>query len=99
MFNSNDAEIVLNEIIPNSKFCKINFDDNTGHYVFGVIYDDNKPKYLCYGVPAKKDSKPPKELSSYYQWLPIDVEEESGDGYYMMYQDASTGQNISVEMV
>lgn len=99
MFVSNPQEDVLNEILPNSKFCRVEFDDQSGHYVFGVIYDEQKPKYLCYGVPAKKDSPPPKELTNYYQWLPIDVDEQDGDGYYMMYQEAETGKSISVEII
>ena len=99
MFISNQQEKILNEIIPNSKFCRVEFDDKSGHYVFGIVYEDVTPKYLCYGVPAKKDSQPPKELSGYYQWLPIDIENETGNGYYMMYQDALTGKNISVDIV
>lgn len=99
MFASNEQEKLLDEIIPNSKFCRVEFDDKTGHYVFGIVYESAHPKYLCYGVPAKKDSKPPKELSGFYQWLPVDVENDSGDGYYMMYQDALTGKNISVEII
>lgn len=99
MFANNKEETVLNEILPNSKFCKVEFDDGTGYYVFGIIYDDGTPKYLCYGLPAQRDSEPPTELSNLYQWLPIDATNENGDGYYMMYQDAITGKNISVEII
>lgn len=99
MFANNKAETVLNEILPNSKFCKVEFDDGSGYYVFGIIYDDGTPKYLCYGLPAQRDSEPPTELSNLYQWLPIDATDENGDGYYMMYQDAVTGKNISVEII
>ena len=99
MFATSKSMNVLSEIIPNSKFCRVDFDDESGYYVFGVIYDEGSPKYLCYGVPAKKDGKPPKELSNLYQWLPIDAEDEFGDGFYMMYQDASTGENISVDII
>lgn len=99
MFNSNQQENILNDIIPNSKFCRVEFDDKSGHYVFGVVYEQNNPKYLCYGVPAKRDIEPPKELTNFYQWLPVDIEDDFGDGYYMMYQDALTGKNISVEVI
>lgn len=99
MFVSNQKEQILDEIIPNSKFCRVEFDDKSGYYIFGIIYEADRPKYLCYGVPAKKDSEPPKELTNFYQWLPVDVEDESGDGYYIMYQDALTGKNISVEII
>ncbi|MGN1222296.1 MAG: hypothetical protein ACI4TT_03585 [Christensenellales bacterium] len=99
MFVSNEKEQILDEIIPNSKFCRVEFDDKSGYYIFGIVYEADRPKYLCYGVPAKKDSEPPKELTNFYQWLPVDVEDENGDGYYMMYQDALTGKNISVEII
>lgn len=99
MMNTNPKEKVLNEIIPNSKFCKVEFDDKTGYYVFGIIYNEDTPQYLCYGVPSKRDDPPPQELSEYYQWLPIDVENNESDGFYMMYQDAETGKTISVDII
>ena len=99
LFNDNQDEQILSEIIPNSKFCKVDFDDGTGYYVFGIVYQNGLPKYLCYGLPAKKNSKPPMELADYYQWLPLDTQDEQGDGFYMMYQDAETGNNISVEII
>ena len=99
MFANNKSEEILNEILPNSKFCKVEFEDGSGYYVFGIIYEDGIPKYLCYGLPAQKNSEPPKEVSNLYQWLPIDATDETGDGYYMMYQDAATGKNVSVEII
>lgn len=99
MFDTNESFEVLNEIFPNSKFCKVNFDDGTGYYVFGIIYDEGQAKYLCYGMPAQKEETPPKEFAELYQWLPIDTSSEEGDGFYMMYQDAQTGRNISVDII
>ena len=99
MFKNNKEEVILNEILPNSKFCRVEFEDGSGYYVFGIIYDDGLPKYLCYGLPAKKDSQPPQELSNLYQWLPIDASDDTGDGYYMMYQDAISGKNIELEII
>ena len=99
MFEENEPEQILAEIIPGGKFCKVDFDDGTGYYVFGVIYENSSPRYLCYGLPSKKDGNPPKEFSGLYQWLPIDPLNEHGDGFYMMYQDANTGENITVEVI
>lgn len=99
MFEINPPEKVLNEIIPSSKFCRIEFDDGKGYYVFGIIFNDGMPKYLCYGVPAQKGDKPPREMDSLYQWFPVDINNNSGDGFYMMYQDAETGKNISVDII
>ena len=99
MFDANESFEVLNEIFPNSKFCKVNFDDGSGYYAFGIIYDEGQAKYLCYGMPAQKDDAPPKEFAELYQWLPVDTSSEDGDGFYMMYQDAETGKNISVDII
>lgn len=99
LFIDNEDEKILSEIIPNSKFCKVDFDDGTGYYVFGIIYEQGLPKYLCYGLPAKKDAQPPRELADFYQWLPVDQQNEDGNGFYLMYQDAETGNNISIEII
>ena len=99
MLNDNESEKVLEEILPNSKFCKVRFDDEKGYYVFGIIYEDETPKYICYGVPAKKTDAPPDEMSELYQWMPIDASNADGDGFYMMYQDAKSGENISVDII
>ena len=97
LFSQNEADLVLEDIIPESKFCKVSLED--GHYVFGVIRENGIPKYLCYGLPANDSSNPPKELEGLCQWLPIDINEENGKGYFMSYQDAETGDNVKVEVI
>ncbi len=98
LLNNNQVEPVLIELIPNSKFVRIEFDDKTGYYIFGVIYENNFPKYICYGMPARKDEKPPVEFSEIYQWFPVDINDMSGDGFYVTFQDAKTGKTIEVEI-
>ncbi len=97
IFESNEPDRVLENIIPDSKFCKVMQGDD--FYVFGVIYENGKEKCICYGIPSEYSLVPPKEVEGFSQWLPIDADNYAGKGYWMTYQDAVTGENIAVEIV
>lgn len=97
LFSNNQPETQLEQIIPSSKFCKVMSDDN--YYVFGVIYEEDRVKYICYGIPAIYSETQPKELEGFCQWLPTDADNFKGEGYWMSYQDADDGKNISVEVI
>lgn len=92
---NNPSFETLENVIESSKFCKVDTDD--GYYVFGLIYDNENVKYLCYGVPAENNSSPPKELEGYCQWLPTDSENSSG--FWISYQDAVTGKNVKMNYI
>lgn len=97
LFQNGEPVEQLEKIIPDSKFCKVS---NGGEfYVFGIIYENGIEKCLCYGVPSEYSSVPPKELEGYCQWLPVDADNYNGKGYWLTYQDAKTGENISVEII
>lgn len=93
MLEKNPPDDILNNIIPNSKFVKI---ENESPYVLGVIYEDNVLKYIAYGVPGEYTSLPPKELGVHYQWLPLNPRDVMSDGYFMIYQDAITGDLVEI---
>ena len=97
LFDSNQADVTLEKIIPDSKFCKV--QNGEEFYVFGVIYQEGKPRCICYGIPADYSSVPPAEVDGLCQWLPLDSNNYQGKGYWMTYQDAITGDNIVVELV
>lgn len=97
LLNSYEEEKALEELIPNSKFVKVNSkskDEN--FYIFGVIYDNNEIKYIVYGIPGEYSVKPDDEYENFYQWLPLSNDEPEGYGYYLMYQDASNGNQIEI---
>ena len=48
-------------------------------------------RYLAYGVPDKDNASPPDAYPACRGWLPL---EEDGAGYWMMYQDALTGEIV-----
>ena len=97
MFQDKEPEKVLENIIPDSKFCRV--ENGNDYYVFGVIYEGGVEKCLCYGVPSDYKDVPPKELEGYCQWLPVDPENYLSKGYWLTYQDAKTGENIMVEII
>ncbi len=95
LFASNPVEKNLQNLIPASKWAKVEYEDDGDFYVFGLLYDEEgNVKYVCYGVPAVYDEQPPEELSGFPMWLPLDKENSKGFGYWLTYQDASTGQPV-----
>ncbi len=94
LFAENKAEEYLEQTIPNSKWVKVEFDESGDYYVFGLVYDEDVLKYVCYGVPGVHSLKPPKQLSGYPVWFPVDQDREDGFGYWLSYQDAGTGESV-----
>ena len=83
----------LLKLFPLSRFARINYSLDK-FYVVGVIKEDNLPKYICYGVPGAYSETPPKELDGYCTFIPLSVFDIMGDGFWMMFQDAITGECI-----
>lgn len=94
LFDKYPRESNLEKLVENSKWVKINFENDNKYYVVGIIYVDNDIKYICYGVPGEYNNEPPKEMQGYSQWLPTSINNPYSDGYWVMYQDADTGENI-----
>lgn len=91
------AEKPLEEMIEDSKWVRISYGEG-GFYVFGVLYADGKPKYVCYGVPTAQSENPPKSMEGLASFLPASPE-DAESGYWVMYQDAETGASIKVNSV
>lgn len=89
------AESGLESVVENSRWVKISYGGGK-FYVFGVIYSGGKPQYLCYGVPAKNTRRPPESMAGQASFIPASTE-NAESGFWVMYQDASTGASIRVE--
>lgn len=83
----------LEKLFPLSKFAKVNFAPDK-YYVVGIINENGQEKYLCYGVPGKYNEQAPKELAPYCTFIPVSIFNLSGDGFWMMFQDAVTGKCV-----
>lgn len=90
IFASYPAETELENAMEGSRFARISYGENK-FYVFGVLRVDGKPRYICYGVPAKSGDTPPPSLKDCASYIPT----ESG-GYWLTYQDASTGVSVVI---
>ncbi len=93
MLNSNPEDELLNNIIPNSRFVRV---ESESPYVLGVIYENDHLKYIAYGVPAQYNTLPPADLGDNYQWLPLNPRDVMSDGYFMIYQDAVNGNIVEI---
>ena len=92
LFDKYPEEEKLSQIIPSSKWVKVDWENNGKYYVIGLIYEYDVLKYVCYGVPVASESDMPAEFENVGQWVPID-----NWGYYIMYQDAVTGDTIKID--
>lgn len=99
LFEKFPEEEFLKDIIPNSKWVKVDYDDTENYYVVGLIYDNGELKYICYGLPGLAGEDPPQDIGKYAQWLPLVAEKEDGFGYWLSYQDAENGENIEMEII
>lgn len=90
IFFSYEREENLEKVFKGSKWAKIYYVKDK-FYVVGLVYEKDKEKYICYGVPSKYKKAPPKELEGYSSFIPLSVFDMFGDGYFIMFQDAKTG--------
>lgn len=95
LFNSKPKDYLLENSIEQSKFVKINYENTDDYYSVGVIYENQEPRYICYALPCTSGSPPPENMKDFSQYLPIN----QNKGYYLMYQDAKTGENIVIETI
>ena len=90
----------LCDMIPGSKWVKVEYTEGEekGHYIVGIIYDEEgAPMHICYGVPGQFALAPPENLAKYCQWLPASIKDPQGEGYWVLYQSAKTGQTYGEE--
>ena len=81
-------EDMLNNLVPNSRWVRINTSD--GYYVVGLVLDGDSVSYICYGVPSTDRCAPPQEIADFAVWLSLGGND--GRGYWLIYQDALTGK-------
>lgn len=99
LFEKYPVDEVLCDIIPNSKWVKVDYENEGKFYVVGLIYSEDAVKYVCYGFPATWTEKPPVDFNERAQWLPIDVAAPQGQGYWITYQDAQDGEMVKVDII
>ncbi|MBR2967868.1 MAG: hypothetical protein IKC35_03720 [Clostridia bacterium] len=89
LLRENERYYEIEELIPGSKFVKIRYDERR-FYVVGILGND----YICYGVPGAYSPHAPEPLKGYARWLPRQASNPLSSGFWMMYQDAITGETL-----
>ena len=98
LFSKNKKEDFLENLIPNSKWVKVEYEDDGDYYIVGLIYDGDLLKYIVYGVPGVYQKSPPKEVAGFPIWFPLDQDRPESFGYWLSYQDADTGESLRAEI-
>ena len=88
----------LSKILPDSRFVRINYS-NERFYVVGIVKEEGKEKYICYGVPDNYSPYPPKPLKDCATFIPLSLFDLTGKGFWMIFQDALSGECIRPEKV
>lgn len=68
---------------PQSFFVRIDFPSSDKYFVLGVLQQQEKVRYICYGLPVEKEELDDKDF------VFVDSDPTS---FWMLFQDASTGQ-------
>lgn len=90
IFAAYPVEEGLERVIEGSRWVRISYGQGK-FYAFGVIFDDDGARYICYGVPSVDASRPPRSLAGRASYIPVE-----GFGFWVMYQDARTGVSIKI---
>ncbi len=91
ILSSNQPNQILMDLIPESKWVDVP-DEN---YTFGIIFDENdSPLYICYGFKLGWSEEPPEKLEGYCQWIPLDYNDPQGNGLWVIYINAQTGERL-----
>jgi hypothetical protein len=89
LFKCYPADKELMRSVPDSKWVRVNYDTD-GFYVVGILYNGKRATHICYGVPGTYNLRP-KQKS---EWLPLDYADPEGRGYWVIFQDAETGETL-----
>lgn len=66
---------------------------NSSGAMLGVIYEEGSPRYLC--VAVEKEGDPPENMKEHAVFVPATPFSDE-KGFYVVFQDADTGEYIAV---
>lgn len=90
IFTIYPANKELEEHIEDSRWVTVNYDGED-YYVVGLLKTDNTVTHIVYGVPGIAGIYPPKETLEISDWLPTPTRDNPKRGYWLIFQDAMTG--------
>lgn len=92
IISTHEKDGELCKVIPGSEFVKIHYD-NDRYYSVGRVRSGEGVKYICYAVRGEY-GETPTELNNYCRFVPSSQFSPLSEGYYVIFQDAETGNVI-----
>lgn len=92
IFKDFPREKTLEDMVGESRWARVCYDGEK-YYAVGVIYENKTPKYVCYGAPGRYGEKP-DSVTGYCSFIPTSPFDLKGEGYFVMYQSASSGKRL-----
>jgi len=90
IFTIYPANKELEEHIDDSKWVTVNYDGDD-YYVIGLLKSNDAVTHIVYGVPGLAGIYPPEETLEISDWLPTPTRDNPKRGYWLIFQDAMTG--------
>ena len=81
----------LKRALPESEWVRV---DDAGGCLVGVVYENLEVKYIAYALPANGKT-PPEEISDAC-FVPVQPLSEESEGYFVLFQDAATGEVVKI---
>ena len=94
LFQKYPRDTTLNEAIAHSEWVRVKGDETQPLCLVGVVYEELKPKYICYALPTDNKTAPPQEIKDACVFVPkspYDTEK----GFFVIFQNATTGVTIA----
>lgn len=81
-----------------SEWVRVKGEEDNPQYLVGVVYDDGRAKYICYALAAADKNEPPEEIRGVCTFVPTTPYNEN-EGFFVIFQSASTGECIKPQRV
>lgn len=94
LFQKYPRDKTLNQAFENSEWVRVKGDKKRPLCLVGVIYEDLKPKYICYAIPAENKQQPPQEIKDACVFVPT-IPYDTDKGFFVIFQNATTGLTVA----
>ena len=79
-----------------SEWVRVKGEEGDPKQLVGIVYEDGKPQYICYALPAESET-PPEEIAGSCFFVPVSPYEKRG--FFVLYQSTATGECIKPKEV
>lgn len=93
LFEKYPKDATLNGAFSCSAWVRLKGSENNPEFLLGVLYEDEKVKYICYALKAVDKNAPPEEIKNVSTFVPKNVFSDA-EGFFLLFQSAATGECI-----